>query len=325
MRASLSRSVSASAEGLHEEAREHRLVALHAAVGGGDDDAPLAGQARQERRAGRRRVDEDDLAADRRHQRLPVGRLEVGPDQVELGVDAVEGGVADEDDEQQVVLLEHRREAGERGADLVARRHVDVVADRALRLALGDDVAEHADVVRPASASSSRNAVAELVAPGAVLGGVLGAAGRAGDDDGVALRGAAPARRRRGRRTRGSGRPRTASSIVAPTGAAGSIRRRGRASSPSSSHGECHSSRASGGAAAAAAACAAATRPGSWPISRSATRRPPVPRASRSRTPSLRRGSAHSRSTPPTSVHSCASPTGAPSRRASTSTRSRPG
>ena len=53
--------------------------------------------------------------------------------------------------------------------------------------------------------------------------------------------------------------------------------------------------------------------------------RPPVPRASRSRTPSLRRGSAHSRSTPPTSVHSCASPTGAPSRRASTSTRSRPG
>ena len=46
--------------------------------------------------------------------------------------------------------------------------------------------------------------------------------------------------------------------------------------SPSSSHGECQSSRASGGAAAAAAAWAAATSAGSWAISVSATSRPPV-------------------------------------------------
>ena len=182
------------AERLHEEAREHRLVALDAAVGGGDDDAPFAGQARQERRARRRGVDEDDLAADRRDQRLPVGGLEVGPDQVELGVDAVEGGVADQDDQQQVVLLEHRREPGERGADLVARGDVDVVADgraapcarRRRRRARGCDPA--------ASSSRSRSAVASSSRQSPCWVRVLGAAGRAGDDDGVALRRA----RRRG-------------------------------------------------------------------------------------------------------------------------------
>ena len=95
--------------------------------------------------------------------------------------------MADQDHEQQVVLLEQRRQARERGAHLIARRDVDLVADGALGLALGDDVAEQADVVgrHPHRAAQRRG---QAVAPGAVRGGVIDAAGGAGDDDRVALR-----------------------------------------------------------------------------------------------------------------------------------------
>ena len=65
--------------------------------------------------------------------------------------------MADQDDQQQVVLFHHRREAGKGGADLIARRDVDVVADRALRLALGRHVAEKRGC-DPAASSSSRAA-----------------------------------------------------------------------------------------------------------------------------------------------------------------------
>ena len=144
-RASLSRSVSASPKACTKKRGKtvsQRCTPPSVAV----MTMRRSRQARQE--GALAAADEDDLAADRRDQRLPVGGLQIRSDQVELGIDAVERGVADEHDQQQIVLLEHRRETGEGGADLVARRDVDVVGHRALRLAFGGDVTEGVDVLR---------------------------------------------------------------------------------------------------------------------------------------------------------------------------------
>ena len=90
-------------EGLDEVVGKHRVEPLRHRVGGGDDDAAVAGQALDERKARRRGVDDHDAAGEPGDELGPLRRLQIGADEVELGVDAIEGAVADEHDEEQVV------------------------------------------------------------------------------------------------------------------------------------------------------------------------------------------------------------------------------
>ena len=52
-------------------------------------------------------------------QRRPLGGLEVGTDEIELGVDAVERPVADQEDEQQILARHLLPDGGDRLADVV--------------------------------------------------------------------------------------------------------------------------------------------------------------------------------------------------------------
>ena len=82
------------------------------------DDPPRAREAFDEGRAGRRAVDDHETSRHAAQQRRPLRDFQVGSDQVELGVDAVEGAVTDQEDEQQVVRLELRsRGPRSRGGD----------------------------------------------------------------------------------------------------------------------------------------------------------------------------------------------------------------
>ena len=96
MRPFLSMSAPSSCERRDEVLGEDGVEPLRDRVGRRDDDAPRAGEALDERKARRARVDDHDAAGHAAQQRGPLRRLQIGADQVELGVDAVERAVADQ-------------------------------------------------------------------------------------------------------------------------------------------------------------------------------------------------------------------------------------
>ena len=122
----------------------------------------------------------------------PVRGIEIGPDQVELGIDAVERPVANQHDQQQVVA---RHACGRSAAS--TRRTFAAVATRSPARAVSDSTVTAAGSNRRFSTRVER----EIAAPAAVLRRVLLPSRRARHDERKArLRGRRATRRMPARR-----------------------------------------------------------------------------------------------------------------------------
>ena len=108
-------------ERLGEVLREDGGVLLRAGVGGGDDDASLGGQRFEEGRARLGGVDDDDTAGQGAEHHGPIAGRQVGPDQVELRLVAVERAVPEQHHQRQVVLRHLAAQRGERLAHVLGR------------------------------------------------------------------------------------------------------------------------------------------------------------------------------------------------------------
>ena len=224
---------------------EDRLELLRGRVGGRQHHAAAAGKLLQKRKAGAGRVDEDEPPRQQFQEIGPVGRRQIGTDEIEFRVVAVErGAVADEQNQQLIVFGQALPQIGNDALHVLASRF-----EHALAFLLG----QYPHVVRR---------IAELVAqrrhercpPPIVFLRVGVAAGRAGDHDRISVAGVS---RQRGQQNSDK---REGDRVIGAVHRSPHSRRRihspeSSMMTSSSAHGSCHRSCRSG-----AASCGAAAR-----------------------------------------------------------------
>ena len=223
---------------------KHRGVLLRRGFRGGDDDASAGRQGLEERRRRLGRVDDDQPARHAGEHGRPVGRGEIGAHQVELRLLPVEGAVAEQHDDHEVVLPHLAAKGGERLPHVLGR------GDGAgLARGLVDELHD----LRGREAETARQRRLDALPPGGELRRVVGAARGAADHHRPAR--IARRRRRRGRLRRGrrGQRPQPSGEYPVASCHASPTRRRHVHSMASSAitasrlHTPCHRSRTSGG------------------------------------------------------------------------------
>ncbi len=221
---------------------EHGGVLLCPGVGGGDDDAAARRERLDERRARLGGVDDDDPARQRPEHHRPVAGREVGPDQVELRLVAVEGPVSEEDDQHQIVLPHLTAQGGEGLAHVLG-------GGRRARGA--GSLVDQFDDLSGLEPEPRRQRVADLATPFRQLLGVGRAAGRPRHH--YCPTGVAGRRCRLGRRGGRCSQRKDDRPCRTPHRHANPIRRLSAHSAPSRAmiptrlHAPCHTSRRSGG------------------------------------------------------------------------------